>query len=92
MHTTAAKVFGACYYLSLAWLLLWVSAAVMIALAVTSGTGGSSGSLLSNAAMGFGLFVLALAIGGAPPLLFYGLVVSVDRAPPAAPVRPTPDR
>ena len=90
--TATAKVAWALYYLSLAWVLLWLAAALMFGLGIAFlDTPDSFGLRL---AMSFGITVLALAIGLAPAVALHLLArmlaePSTVRPTPPAPV-PTP--
>jgi hypothetical protein len=63
------------YYAALAWLFLWASLAVFALVTPTD----SSASLLAGIGTSIGLFVFFLAMGGAPVLLMYALVMAVNR-------------
>lgn len=65
--SAAAKVFQVLYYLSLAWALLWLAAAVLFGLAIAFGD--DQGSFGVRLASSFGVTVLALAVGLAPSLV-----------------------
>ena len=69
--TVTAWVLQALYYLSLAWVLLWLAAAVLFGASIAFAGEDSFGVRL---AMSFGITVLALAIGLAPALVLYLLV------------------
>lgn len=75
-HTTAARILGAFYYVSLAWLLLWVSAGILFGGGVAAIN--PNEPLWVSAATGFGIFVLCLATGVAPALPLYFLAVTAD--------------
>jgi hypothetical protein len=77
LRTKTAKILRIVFYLSLAWLLLWVSAAVLFGAGIAAS---STDSLLADAFVGLGIFVLCLAIGVAPALPLYWLVLASDRA------------
>ncbi len=79
MHTTSAKIWGAFYYLSLAWLLIFGTFGLMIG--VISPFSGSSGSVAGDVLTGLALSVFALAIGVAPTLPLHWLVVAADGRP-----------
>ena len=66
--TIAVKSALALYYLSLAWTLLWLAAAVMFGLIMALDTQGSFGSRLASS---LGITVLALAIGLAPAVVLH---------------------
>ena len=70
--TVTARVAQALYYVSLAWVLLWLAAAVLFGLAIAfTDTQGSFGVRF---VMSLGITVLALAIGLAPALVLYLVV------------------
>lgn len=66
--TIVARAALALYYLSLAWTLLWLAAAVMFGLIIALDTQGSFGSRLASS---LGITVLALAIGLAPAIVLH---------------------
>jgi hypothetical protein len=81
LRTKTAKILRIVFNLSLAWLLFWVSAAVLFGAGIAAS---STNSLLADAFMGLGIFVLCLAIGVAPALPLYWLLLASDRAGSAA--------
>lgn len=76
MHTTAARVLGALYYVSLAWLVAWVSVGIFVAGASPALETGES--LWVSTAIGLGFFFVSLAMGAAPALALNRLVVAAD--------------
>jgi hypothetical protein len=68
--TWPARILGIVYYLSLAWLLLWLAAAVLFGVTIAV-VDDPSMSFLSRMGMSAGIFMLCLAIGAAPPLVLY---------------------
>ena len=68
--TWPARILGIVYYLSLAWLLLWLAAAVLFGVTIAV-LDDPSMSFLSRMGMSAGIFMLCLAIGAAPPLVLY---------------------
>lgn len=85
--TVVARAAMVLYYLSLAWTLLWLAAAVMFGLGIAFMD--SEDSFGSRLAASFGITVLALAIGLAPAVVLH-LVARMaaggsDRAPQPGP-------
>jgi hypothetical protein len=68
--TWPARILGIVYYVSLAWLLLWLAAAVLFGVTIAV-MDDPSMSFLSRMGMSAGIFMLCLAIGAAPPLVLY---------------------
>jgi hypothetical protein len=80
--TTAAKVVQALYYVSLAWVLLWLAAAVLFGLLIAFTE--TQDSLSVRFGMSLGITVLALAIGLAPAFVLH-LVVRMSAGAPTTP-------
>ena len=80
--TTTAGVVQALYYLSLAWVLLWLAAAVLFGSAIAFTE--TQESFAVRLATSLGFTVLALAIGLAPALVLY-LVVRMSGAASSQP-------
>jgi hypothetical protein len=70
--TATARAVQALYYLSLAWVLLWLAAAVLFGLGIAFME--SPDSVGVRFAMSLGITVLALAIGLAPAFVLYLVV------------------
>lgn len=80
--TAMSRAAQALYYVSLAWVLLWLAAAIMFGLAIAFTE--SPDSFGVRLAMSFGITVLAMAIGLAPTLVLY-LVVRMSAGTPTRP-------
>lgn len=81
--TAAARAVQALYYVSLAWVLLWLAAAVLFGLGIAfTDTQDSFGVRF---AMSLGITVLALAIGLAPAFVLYLVVRMSTGAPTSRP-------
>ena len=73
--TRANRIAGVLYYLSLAWLLLFVTTGSLLAAAAGAG----SDALLEAVGYGLAIFAMSLAVGLAPVLPLYAWLSSADR-------------